>query len=130
MFASENPDFFEGTIVNRNLVFMTDGEANPGPDRYVYTGMNKVDGRVAPKITTHAEMIVRQNRRLRILCEAAKAQGITVWVVVIKDGVSTDADLRACASSAAHFKSADTADELVNSFTVIAQSIGGLRLTR
>jgi Flp pilus assembly protein TadG len=130
MFASENPDFFEGTIVNRNLVFMTDGDLNPGPDRYVYSGLNNIDGRLAPKDTTWSNMRPVHNRRLRILCEAAKAQGITVWVVIIKDGVSTDTDLRACASSAAHFKSADTADELVNSFTVIAQSIGGLRLTR
>lgn len=129
MFATDNPDFFDGSIVSRNIVFMTDGDLNPGQNRYVYSGLNNVDGRLAPKTNSWDQMQPVHNRRLRILCEAAKAQGITVWVVIIKDGVSTDTDLRACASSSAHFKSADTADELVASFTVIAQSIGGLRLT-
>jgi Flp pilus assembly protein TadG len=130
MFASENPDFFNGNLVSRNLVFMTDGDLNPAEDRYSYTGFNQVDGRVAPKSYDQNAMMPVHNRRLRILCQNAKEQGITVWVVVIKDGVSQDADLRACATSSAHFKTADTADELVASFTQIAQSIGGLRLTQ
>jgi Flp pilus assembly protein TadG len=130
MFASENPDYFNGNLVNRNLVFMTDGDLNPGEERYVYSGFNQVDGRIAPRSYTDSQMKVVHNRRLRILCESAKAQGITVWVVVIKDGVSQDTDLRLCASSDAHFKTAETADELVQSYSQIATSIGGLRLTQ
>jgi hypothetical protein len=130
MFSGENPDFFDGNIVSRNLVFMTDGEANPGEERYVYSGHNQVDGRIAPRTNSDSQMKVVQNRRMRILCEAAKRQGINVWVVVIKDGVSNDDDLRKCASSSGHFKTAATGDELVASFTAIAQSIGGLRLTQ
>jgi Flp pilus assembly protein TadG len=132
MFASENPDYFGGTIVSRNIVFMTDGDINPGEDRYVYSGYNKVNGRIAPANFSDTQMKAVNNRRLRMLCEAAKEQGIAVWVVVINDGAvyAADADLRACATSASYFKSAATADELVQSFTTIAQSIGGLRLSQ
>ncbi len=129
MFASENPDYFEGMLVGRHIVFMTDGEANPGEDKYTFSGYNMVDGRVAPANTSDAAMKVIHNSRLRILCEEAKKQGITVWVVVIKDGVSSDADLRGCASSASNFKSATNSAELISSFQTIAQSIGGLRIT-
>jgi hypothetical protein len=129
MFASENPDFFEGLLVGRHIVFMTDGEANPGEEKYVFSGYNMVDGRVAPTNTTDAGMKLIHNRRLRMLCEQAKSQGITVWVVVIKDGVSSDADLRGCASSTSNFKSATNSTELIASFQTIAQSIGGLRIT-
>jgi len=130
MFGSENPDYFDGNLVSRNLVFMTDGDLNPAEDRYAYSGYNQTDGRLAPRSTSDSGMKPVNNRRLRILCQNAKEQGITVWVVVIKDGVSQDADLKACATSTAHFKTADTADELVASFTQIASSIGGLRLTQ
>jgi Flp pilus assembly protein TadG len=129
MFASENSDYFDGTLVSRHIVFMTDGDINPGEEKYTFSGYNMVDGRVAPTNTSDNGMKVIHNRRLRILCQEAKAQGITVWVVVIKDGVSTDTDLRACASSASNFKSAANSDELISSFETIAQSIGGLRLT-
>ena len=130
MFASENPDYFDGTIVSRNLVFMTDGEINPGEERYVFSGHNYVDGRMAPRGTNNSQMISIENRRMQMLCEAAKAQGITVWVVVISDDETQDfAPLIQCASSSDHYKAAKTANDLVASFTAIAQSIGGLRLT-
>jgi Flp pilus assembly protein TadG len=132
MFASENLDYFDGTIVSRNIVFMTDGDINPGEDRYVYSGYNKVNGRIGPANYSDTQMKGVNNRRLRMLCEAAKEQGIAVWVVVINDGATyaADADLRACATSSSYFKSAATADELVQSFNTIAQSIGGLRLSQ
>jgi Flp pilus assembly protein TadG len=131
MFASDNPDRFNGQIVSRNIVFMTDGEMNPGEERYVFGGFNKYDGRMGPASTNDSGMKVIENRRLRIACEAAKRQGITVWVVAIT-GSSTDDydDLRACASAPGNFKTAATSTELINSFTTIAQSIGGLRISR
>jgi hypothetical protein len=131
MFAGENPDRFNGQLVSRNIVFMTDGEMNPGEERYVFSGYNKYDGRLAPTNTSDANMKKVHNRRLRILCEAAKRQGITVWVVVITDNTTQDySDLRACASSSGNYKSAATSQELIASFTTIAQSIGGLRISQ
>lgn len=133
MFASDNLDRFNGQVVSRNIVFMTDGEMNPGEERYVFTGYNQYDGRAAPASTGDTAMKAVNNRRLRILCEAAKRQGITVWVVAITDSdttASTYADLRACASSPGNYKAAATSDELVASFTTIAQSIGGLRISQ
>jgi Flp pilus assembly protein TadG len=131
MFADENPDRFNGQLVSRNIVFMTDGEMNPGEERYVFSGYNQYDGRLAPKNTNDANMRKVQNRRLRILCEAAKRQGITVWIVVITDNTTQDySDLRACASTSGNYKSAATSQELIASFTTIAQSIGGLRISQ
>jgi Flp pilus assembly protein TadG len=130
MFAADNPDYFDGALVSRNLVFMTDGDLNPGEERYVFSGHNQVDGRLAPKASNQTQMKAIQNRRLRMMCEAAKDQGITIWVVVINDENLDFSDLEACATSGSHYKSAKTADELVASFTAVAQSIGGLRLTQ
>ena len=132
MFAANNPDRFNGILVSRNIVFMTDGEMNPGEERYVFSGYNDKDGRLAPAGTGNTTMKGIENRRMRILCESAKRQGITVWVVAITDtstSSSTYDDLRACASSSGHFKSAATSQELISSFTTIAQSIGGLRVS-
>lgn len=131
MFGADNPDEFNTFTVNRNIVFMTDGEMNPAEDRYGYTGYNMNDGRVAPKAYGQTQMIPVHNRRLRILCESAKRQGITVWVVAITASATSGedySDLRACATAPANFKSAATSSELIASFTTIAQSIGGLRL--
>jgi Flp pilus assembly protein TadG len=132
MFASENPDFIDGLIVGRNIVFMTDGDINGGEERYVYSGHNWRDGRLTAATATSAQVDAVHNRRLRILCEQAKLQGITVWVVVINNGtpLTNVSDLQACASGSSYYKSATTGDELVASFTTIAQSIGGLRLTQ
>jgi Flp pilus assembly protein TadG len=131
MFAADNPDRFNTAVVSRHIVFMTDGEMNPGEERYVFSGFNQQDGRLAPRATSNAQMIGIENRRLRILCEAAKAQKITVWVVAITDSTTTDyTDLRECASAPGNFKTAATSTELINSFTTIAQSIGGLRISR
>jgi Flp pilus assembly protein TadG len=132
MFAAENPDRFNGMLVSRHIVFMTDGEMNPGEERYVFSGVNHLDGRMAPTSTSDAEAIVIENRRMRILCEAAKDQGITVWVVAITASDTTaDSynDLEECATSGGHYKTAATSNELVSSFTTIAQSIGGLRIS-
>lgn len=131
MFQSDNPDRFNGQAVSRNIVFMTDGEMNPGEERYVFTGYNNYDGRVAPAGTVDPQMTRAHNRRLRILCEEAKRQGITVWVVAITDGTPQDYnDLRACATSAGTYKSAATSEELIQTFTTIANSIGGLRISQ
>jgi hypothetical protein len=133
MFAAENPDRYNSLIVSRHIVFMTDGEMSPAQDKYVFSGYNNYDGRLAPTDSDDDEMVAVENRRLRILCEAAKDQGITVWVVAITANDTTDdtyADLEACATSSGHFKSAATSEELVNSFTTIAQSIGGLRISQ
>lgn len=140
MFAADNPDRFNGQAVNRNIVFMTDGETNPGwnysgvdQKRYAFSGFNQYDGRLAPASTANADRIPVHDRRLRIQCEAAKRQGITVWVVVITStstsGEAYD-DLRACATSGGTFKSAATSQELIQSFTTIANSIGGLRISQ
>lgn len=131
MFASENPDTFNNVPVNRNIVFMTDGEMNPGEDRYVFSGFNNRDGRLAPAGTNDTAMKSVQNRRLRIMCEAAKQQGIIVWVVAITSSTPQDYDdLEACASSPDNFKTANNSTDLINSFTAIGQSIGGLRISQ
>ncbi len=131
MFAAENPDTFNNVPVTRHIVFMTDGEMNPGEDRYVFSGFNQRDGRLAPASTNDSGMKVIQNRRLRMMCENAKQQGIVVWVVAITGSTPQDyADLEACASAPENFKTANNQTDLVNSFTVIGQAIGGLRISQ
>jgi hypothetical protein len=131
MFAAENPDLFNNVPVTRHIVFMTDGEMNPGEDRYVFSGFNQRDGRLAPSSTNDTGMKVIQNRRLRIMCENAKQQGIVVWVVAITSSTPQDyADLQACATAPENFKTANNQTDLINGFTVIGQAIGGLRISQ
>ena len=65
--------------------------------------------------------------RFRIECDAAKARGITIYVVAL--GTSLSSDLTYCASPGQGFTASST-DQLTNAFKSIAQRVATLRLTQ
>ncbi len=68
-----------------------------------------------------------KNDRLDDICDAAKAQNITVYTIGFEVTSASAAVMRACASSPAHYFDVDGAD-LTDAFAAIARQISALRL--
>jgi hypothetical protein len=132
IFAADNPDSWNGQPVDRHIVFMTDGEMNAHNQQYVFHGWNDLDQRVAPRGTSKTQMNAIHNRRLRIMCDQAKAKNITVWMIALQDPGSGDdfTDMQLCASTPSHFKLVNSAVALEQVFANIAANIADLRLTK
>lgn len=128
LFAAENASAPNGFTISRHLIFMTDGEMNANSSAYSAWGLQKLDGREAPTSTNNLTSV--HNRRLDIICDAAKRQGYTVWVIAFAESSGYSTQVQNCASSANHRALAMDADELSETFTNIARNIGGLRLSQ
>lgn len=130
-----NPDEYlaaghtgEARGVNRYIVFMSDGEIDPATS---YTAYSKYDWDHRTRSNT-TEPKPEHRGRFRMICEAAKKQGIEVSTIAFSTSIgTTDKDaIRDCATSEDHYYEADTADDLNDAFTKIAQNIGYLRVSK
>src|SRR3546814_17808799 len=74
-----------------------------------------------------SDAVARHNNRFLQLCEKAKRQGVTIWVVSF--GVGGNSNLNSCASSGDAYES-DDSDELNENFQAIARQISKLRLSQ
>lgn len=127
IFADENDRAPNGFSISRHIVFMTDGDMSAYDSAYGAWGYNLLDGREGPTSSSNSNLTSRHNRRLEMICNAIKGQGITIWVVAFAEGYSSQ--LISCATSANHAALATNAAELKAKFKQIAQNIGGLRLS-
>lgn len=129
LFSTVNSSTKNGFNISRHIVFMTDGSLNVNPDHYNVYGLNELDGRLGPTNINKTELMSRQAQRFQLICNAAKAKGITVWV--IQFGVSsTTSNMENCATSEDHADAATSNAALKQSFGNIAKTIGGLRLSK
>ncbi len=122
MNTSRNPATFNNVPVAMHIVFLTDGTLDTGGSFYSSYGTQNQDGRMIGEGTND------QNHRARFLsaCSAAKAMGMTIWVIALD--VGSTGDIEPCATSSGHFFVSDGSD-LESVFTRIGQGIGRLRLT-
>lgn len=113
------------SIVSRHIIFMTDGQLDPGITYYSAYGLEYWDRR----ITNDGSSNQAQRHRDRFLaaCNAAKAKGIRVWVIAF--ATALDTSMTDCASPNSSYLSLN-ANDLNNAFVSIAQSISDLRLTQ
>ena len=111
--------------VSRHIIFMTDGRMEPSSQGYSAYGMEYLDSRIAPRYTSSEQVTERHNARFVAACTAAKARGITVWVVAF--GTSMTDELEACASNGRAYFSNDT-NALRKTFSYIASQVADLRL--
>jgi len=121
-----NDEADNGGTVSRHLIYMTDGELNPGLTVQSSYGIERHDLR----ITTDGDGTTQyDNHRARFLalCAAVKAKGIRLWVIAFGTGLTTD--LQTCASENSSF-GADDATELNDAFQEIARNVGELRVTQ
>jgi Flp pilus assembly protein TadG len=137
LFATDNRNAPNGFNIARHIVFMTDGDMQAYDSVYGSYGFQKLDGRVAATNSDNATLTAIHNRRLEMLCNAVKSEGIVVWVIGFKDPPptgKTDEDmmstqLQGCANSRNHWFMAYTPSSLRQKFKDIAKNIGGLRLS-
>lgn len=114
--------------VNRYLVFMSDGEIDPGITYSAYS-QYLWDHRTRSNTT---EPKPEHRARFRMICEAAKMQGIKVSTVAFSTSIgTTDKNaIQDCASSEDDYYVAETAEDLNEAFQKIAQNIGYLRVSK
>ena len=130
LFATENSKTKNGFNISRHLIFMTDGDLNVFPDRYNVYGYNKLDGRLAPTGTNQSGYEAIQAQRFQLMCNAVKAQGVTIWVIQFTNSSTIQTHLKQCATSENHAAAATSNSALQDAFGDIAKTIGGLRLSK
>ena len=126
MFSSRNLTAANGGQISRNIIFMTDGILSPGNQLYSSYGYERVDQRITGG-SNNPDLFTRHSRRFQALCDAARAQGISVYTIAF--GTSNPANLIACADPGRAYQATNTA-ALTAQFQEIAKSIADLRLTQ
>jgi Flp pilus assembly protein TadG len=137
IFAADNPDTFNGMPVSRHIIFMTDGEMDTENDLMAFQGVeseeHRVGGTPTPSdndtgLTSPTSMESRHVQRMRMVCNAAKAMGFSIWVIAF--GTALQPHLAECASNANQASTAADRDALIARFRQIGANIGALRLTQ
>jgi hypothetical protein len=111
--------------VNRNLIFLTDGDM-----LYSAYGLEYLDHRVAPSTTLTGTscdnyLIPYNNGRFLAACQLAKNMGYTVWMIGFGQALTTE--MTTCASSGRAYYASDNA-ALQAAFRTIAASVADLRI--
>ena len=135
IFSSTNRTAPNGDPIIRHLIFMTDGNMDPGPyDQNVY-GSADMEGRIAGFKTGTKQwdddgvyQVLKDvhNARLDAVCEQIKNKNITVWTVSFANSLNDHT--RGCASSESRAMTANDQTTLIDRFRTIATSIAELRL--
>ena len=137
IFAADNPDTFNGMPVSRHIIFMTDGDMDTNNDVLAFQGLEdndqNVGGNPTPSdndtgLTNPSSMESRHVQRMRMVCNAAKAMGYSIWVIAF--GTALQPHLLECASNANQASVASNRDQLIARFREIGSNIGALRLTQ
>ncbi len=125
----------EDTVIQRHMVFMTDGDTVTSDSNYSPYGVHWYDRRQSDPATAPSSTFLSNNVNARTvaLCQAIKNKNITLWVVSYGGvggniNATTTARLSACASDG-HFLEANSVSQLANTFKGIASEISNLRLT-
>lgn len=129
IFSADHGAAPNGKAVNRHVIFMTDGDMKPNIEDYAVYGIEKLEKRISLTGTpTDASLKTLHNTRFLAACQAAKNNGISVWVVAFgPEGVTSE--LSQCANSGQAFAATSSA-QLNSQFQVIAQRIAELRLSK
>lgn len=132
LFASENAFTPNGGQIERNLIFMTDGDTSTGNMNLTYHGLPWYDRRQSSIASAPSNSLgdALVNERFSALCTAIKNKNITLWVISFGSGVSSTAQTRlsACATPGKFYNASDSATLIAN-FKQIADEISQLRLT-
>jgi Flp pilus assembly protein TadG len=130
IFAASN--FSEDKIVERHIIFMTDGDTNAREYNLTAHGSAIYDRRQTPLNAIPAKALLDDlvDERTKAICKAIKSKNINLWVISYGKGVNstTDQRLESCASPNKFFKATSVA-ALVTQFKGIAAEISNLRLT-
>lgn len=115
-----------GKATARHLIFLTDGITQPRDISYTSYGLEPLDQRrwtkrPAPLLDRTIEM------RFGIACDEVKKRNVTVWVIGF--GTEMNDIMKNCAGDGRWFQAND-ADELAETFELIAKSMAELRVSK
>ena len=141
IFASSNATAANGKPIGRHIIFMTDGVMCPRGAAYSIQGYERANRRVmgtsiAPEdcfinqttaVQDAQKLNQRHKARFLAICEAAKAQNISVWTVAF--GTDNPPNLATCANPQQSFN-ATTTEALKDRFAKIAAKIASLRISQ
>lgn len=126
IFASRNVTGANGGQISRHIIFMTDGVLVASNENYGLYGIDRITQRVTGG-SSSPDQATRHARRFQALCDAARAQGLSVWVIAF--GTAITSNLTACADPGRAYQASNTA-ALTARFQQIANDIADLRLTQ
>lgn len=133
IFASENATTPLGGDIQRNIIFMTDGDTHTATKDYAAYGIGWFDRRQTDPGTTPTIPLLDEQVDLRFNALCAKIKNTNKFILwVIAFGTVTDeteTKLRNCATSGRYFRATKDA-ELQASMKAIADQISMLKLTR
>jgi Flp pilus assembly protein TadG len=124
MFASRNTVGNNGGQISRHIIFMTDGELFPLTGAYSSYGIESLDKRITGSASN---LTARHAARFQALCDAARSQQLSVWVIAFSTALTSN--LTSCADPGRAFLATNNA-ELNDQFRRIANDIADLRLTK
>lgn len=127
IFSSDNPSTYGNMPVSKYIIFLTDGLMAPNPNSYTAYGVEYMDQRItgsAYATNQKADHV----QRLSMICNAAKAKGISIWVIGF--ATALEDPLKKCANSDSQWKVPNSQTGLVDTFIDIGKNIGALRLTQ
>lgn len=125
IFAADTAAWPGRNSPNRYIVFMTDGDMAPNASIYGMYGMERYAKRVSGGDTNN--LLNYHNQRFVAECTAAKARGITVFVIGF--GQTLTSQLTTCASPGQAYYASDNA-ALTTAFEQIAKQVAMLRVSK
>jgi Flp pilus assembly protein TadG len=126
---ADSPDTFNSMPVSRHIIFMTDGQMDTANDIYAFHGIERNDQKVAGQnLPSETDLNGRHMQRFRMICNAAKSMGYSIWVIAF--GTTLTTDMIQCASNANQASTVSNRDALIDRFQEIGSNIGALRLTQ
>jgi Flp pilus assembly protein TadG len=126
---ADSPDTYNSMPVSRHIIFMTDGQMDTANDAYAFHGIERNDQKVAGQNNpSETDLNGRHMQRFRMICNAAKSMGYSVWVIAF--GTTLTTDMIQCATNANQASTVSNRDALIDRFQEIGSNIGALRLTQ
>lgn len=127
LFKDENETAPNQKPINRHLIFMTDGEVDQRMGILSYQGYEHLDQRVSGSFdTSDSQLKTRHSNRFAQMCQKARDENITIWVIAFD--TSYDSILSDCATAGKLYVVKDPAG-LSTAFQDIAGQISRLRLS-
>jgi Flp pilus assembly protein TadG len=127
IFAADNPATYGNMPMSRFIIFLTDGQMAPNDFTYTTYGVEYLDKRVTGSSSATGQLADHE-QRMKMICQAAKTKGVSIWVIAFATGLSSA--LRECASNSGQASTSSSQTDLINKFTEIGKNIGALRLTQ
>jgi Flp pilus assembly protein TadG len=131
LFADENNMTQFGEPISRHIIYMTDGLLDTGDTIYTSWGMEKFDKRITAG--NLSDQWNRHQARFLAACDAARNQGMTIWVIGF--GITMPDSMYTCAdddpankAAASHTFQADDDEDLKDTFKEVAAKIARLRV--